>query len=113
MALADRLESLLSRPDPATASAPPVAGSGLRPNPPEGGGRPDPEGSRSVATDYSPATVHIAIGVLMEQRDCDAPGAIAVLASSARTAGRSLTDLAYEIIDDHHQRLVTGDQGAG
>ena len=66
-----------------------------------------------MVTNYSPATVHIAIGVLMEQRDCDAPRAIAMLASSARAAGRSLTDLAYEIIDDHHQSLVTGDQGAG
>jgi AmiR/NasT family two-component response regulator len=53
-----------------------------------------------VATNYSPAAVHIAIGVLMELHDCDPPQAIALLSSSAFSSGRTITDLALEIIDD-------------
>ena len=63
-----------------------------------------------MVTNYSPATVHIAIGVLMELHDCDPPQAIALTSSSAFNAGRTMTDLTWEIIDDHHQRLVIGDQ---
>jgi AmiR/NasT family two-component response regulator len=44
--------------------------------------------------------VHIAIGVLMEQHDCDPPQAIALLSASAVNVGRTITDLALEIIDD-------------
>jgi hypothetical protein len=61
---------------------------------------PDPEGARPVASNYSPVAVHIAIGVLMELHDCDPPRAIALLTSTAFTAGRTMTDLALEIIED-------------
>ncbi len=53
-----------------------------------------------MGTNYCPAAVHIAIGVLMELHDCDPPQAIALLSSSAFNAGRTITDLALEIIDD-------------
>jgi len=65
-----------------------------------------------VVTNYNPPAVHIAIGVLMELHDCDPPQAIAMLSSSACTTGRTITDLALEIIDDPtgaavgEQRLV-------
>lgn len=64
-----------------------------------------------MGTNYSPAAVHIAIGVLMELHDCDPPQAIAMLSSSAFNAGRTITDLALEIIDD--PRRVVADQGPG
>jgi AmiR/NasT family two-component response regulator len=63
-------------------------------------------------TSYSPAAVHIAIGVLMELHDCDPPQAIAMLSSSAFNAGLTITDLALEIIDDPRQD-VAGDQAPG
>ena len=65
-----------------------------------------------MATEYSSTAVHIAIGVLMELHDCDPPQAIALLSSAAFRAGRTITDLALEIIDDpRHTGLVilTGD----
>jgi hypothetical protein len=65
-----------------------------------------------VASNYSPAAVHIAIGVLMEQHDRDPPQAIAMLSSSAFTAGRTITDLALEIIDDPTCAVV-GEQPLG
>lgn len=64
-----------------------------------------------MGTNYSPAAVHIAIGVLMELHDCDPPQAIAMLSSSAFNAGRTITDLALEIIDD--PRRFVADQGPG
>jgi hypothetical protein len=65
-----------------------------------------------VATNYSPVAVPIAIGVLMELHDCDPPQAIAMLSSSAFTAGRTITDLALEIIDDPTCAVV-GEQPLG
>jgi ANTAR domain len=72
---------------------------------------PRPRGER-VATKYSPAAVHIAIGVLMELHDCDPPQAIAMLSSSALSTGRTITDLALEIIDDPTGAAV-GEQQLG
>ena len=46
-----------------------------------------------MGTNYSPAAVHVAIGVLMELHDCDPPQAIALLSSSAFNAGRTITAL--------------------
>ena len=65
-----------------------------------------------MGTNYSPVAVHIAIGVLMELHDCDPPQAIALLSSSAFTAGRTITDLALEIIDDPTCGVV-GEQPLG
>jgi hypothetical protein len=58
-----------------------------------------------VASNYSPVAVHIAIGVVMDH-DRDPPQAIAMLSSSAFTAGRTITDLAREIIDDPTSKVV-------
>jgi AmiR/NasT family two-component response regulator len=65
-----------------------------------------------VVTNYSPAAVHFAIGVLMELHDCDPPQAIALLSSSAFNAGRTITDIAREIIVDP-SRVVVGEQPLG
>jgi AmiR/NasT family two-component response regulator len=65
-----------------------------------------------VATNYSPPAVHFAIGILMELHNCDPPQAIAMLTSSAVTAGRTITDVALEIIDEPTSAAV-GEQPLG
>jgi hypothetical protein len=65
-----------------------------------------------MATKSSGAAVHIAMRPDGEHH-CDPVRAIALLNPSAFTAGRTITDLALEIIDDHHQRIVTGNHRGG
>ena len=53
-----------------------------------------------MPTDDSGATVHIAVGVLMERHNLDAAQAIALLSSTAFTAHRTIGDVALEIVTD-------------
>lgn len=52
-----------------------------------------------MVTEYNGAAVHMAVGVLMERRNCDAAQAMAMLSSAAFTAGRNIGALAVEIVD--------------
>ena len=60
-----------------------------------------------MATDNNGPAVHIAVGVLMEQQSCDATHAIGLLIAWSSTTGRTVGDLAVEIIDDP-RRIVVG-----
>ena len=63
-----------------------------------------------VAFGYSGPTVHIAVGVLMEQHDLDEARATALIIASASRSARTVSDLAVEIVADPRRMVVDGQQ---
>ena len=61
-----------------------------------------------VAFGYSGPTVHIAVGVLMEQHDLDEARATALIIASASRSARTVSDLALQIVANPRRMVVDG-----